>query len=113
MPHWSHPQTTHDDASHVMPVALYVRAFLGLLLLLVATLMAARLPLGVGFNSLIALVIAAAKAIIVVFYFMHVRFSSRLVQIWAAAGFVWLLILFGITLADYIVRSWAPVAGWQ
>ncbi len=96
-----------------MPVVLYVRAFLGLLLLLVATLMAARLPLGVGFNSLIALAIAAAKALIVVFYFMHVRFSSRLVQIWAAAGFVWLLIMFGITLADYIVRSWAPIAGWQ
>lgn len=106
--------TQHEaNNEHVLPVAVYVRAFAALLVLLVVTLAAARLPLGTAANSLVALAVAAAKAVIVIFYFMHVRFSSRLVQIWAAAGFVWLVIMFGITLADYVVRSWAPVPGWE
>lgn len=102
----------HSEHSHVAPVAVYVRAFAALLILLVITLLAAQLPLGTAANSLIALAIAAAKAIIVVFYFMHVRFETRLVQLWAAVGFFWLLIMFGITISDYVARSWAPVAGW-
>jgi len=102
----------HEVGSHALPVSIYIKAFAALIVLLVVTLAAASLPLGVGLNSLIALAIAAAKAIIVVFYFMHVRFSSRLVQIWAAAGFVWLVIMFGITLSDYLVRSWIRIPGW-
>lgn len=101
---------THE---HVLPLGVYVKAFVALLALLVVTLAAAHLRLGTVANSLVALAIAVAKAVIVVFYFMHVRFSSRLVQIWAAAGFVWLLIMFGITISDYVVRSWLPVVGWQ
>lgn len=103
---------SHTTEAHALPLAVYVKAFLALLVLLVVTILAAYLPLGTGLNSLVALAIATAKAIIVVLYFMHVRFSSRLVQLWAAAGFVWLLIMFGITLTDFIVRSWAPVPGW-
>lgn len=103
---------SHTNDAHALPLSVYIKAFAALLVLLVATLLAAQLRLGTGVNSLVALAIATAKAIIVVLYFMHVRFSSRLVQVWAAAGFVWLVIMFGITLSDYVVRSWAPVAGW-
>jgi cytochrome c oxidase subunit 4 len=44
-----------------------------------------------------------------VLYFMHVRWSSRLTWVVAASGFFWLLILFGLTMADYVSRGW--VAG--
>jgi cytochrome c oxidase subunit 4 len=46
------------------------------------------------------------KAVLILLYFMHVRFSSKLVWIFAVAGFVWLAILIGLTLNDYITRSW-------
>jgi len=100
----------HDQ--HVLPVGVYLRAFAGLVLLLGATLLAAHVRLGAGIGSLVALAVAGAKAVIVVFYFMHVRFGTRVVQIWAGAGFAWLLILFGITVADYVARSWTVVPGW-
>jgi cytochrome c oxidase subunit 4 len=55
------------------------------------------------------LAIACTKALLVVLYFMHVRWSTRLTWVVAASGFFWLLILFGLTMADYVSRGW--VAG--
>jgi cytochrome c oxidase subunit 4 len=101
-----------DQDQHVQPVGLYLRAFAGLLVLLACTQLAAQARLGAGLGSLVALAIAGAKAVLVVLYFMHARFGTRVVQVWAATGFAWLLILFGITLADYVARSWVVVPGW-
>jgi cytochrome c oxidase subunit 4 len=42
----------------------------------------------------------------VILFFMGVRWSSRLTWVVAASGFVWLLILFGITMSDYMSRGW-------
>jgi cytochrome c oxidase subunit 4 len=52
------------------------------------------------------LAIAVTKAALVILFFMGVRWSSRLTMIVAASGFVWLLILFGITMSDYLSRGW-------
>jgi cytochrome c oxidase subunit 4 len=52
------------------------------------------------------LAIACTKALLVILFFMHVRWSSRLTWVVAASGFVWLLILFGITMTDYLTRGW-------
>jgi cytochrome c oxidase subunit 4 len=60
----------------------------------------------VPLNTVMALVIAAVKATLVVLYFMHVKYSPRLVWIFAAAGFLWLIILLVLTLADYASRNW-------
>ena len=49
------------------------------------------------------------KALLVMLFFMHVRWSTRLTWVVAASGFFWLLILFGFTMADYLTRGW--VAG--
>jgi cytochrome c oxidase subunit 4 len=49
------------------------------------------------------------KALLVILFFMHVRWATRLTWVVAASGFVWLLILFGITMTDYLTRGW--VAG--
>ena len=52
------------------------------------------------------LTIALTKAALVILFFMGVRWSSRLTWVVAASGFVWLLILFGITMSDYLSRGW-------
>ena len=49
---------------------------------------------------------ALLKATLVVLFFMHVKYASRLVQLVVIASIVWLIILFGITLSDYLTRGW-------
>ena len=53
-------------------------------------------------NNVVMLAIACTKALLVILFFMHVRWSTRLTWVVAASGFFWLLILFGITMADYL-----------
>ena len=50
--------------------------------------------------------IAITKALLVILFFMHVRWSTRLTWVVAASGFFWLLILFGLTMSDYLTRGW-------
>lgn len=72
------------------------------------TVVVAYFDLG-ALNNIVMLTIACTKALLVVLYFMHVRWGTRLTWVVAASGFVWLLILFGFTLSDYLTRGW--VAG--
>jgi cytochrome c oxidase subunit 4 len=58
------------------------------------------------FNPVVALTIAVIKAVLVILFFMHVRYSSRLTMVTVAAGFFWLLILITLSLSDYISRDW-------
>jgi cytochrome c oxidase subunit IV len=57
------------------------------------------------FNPVVALTIACVKAVLVILYFMHVRYSSRLTKVTVAAGFFWLLILISLSLSDYLTRA--------
>jgi cytochrome c oxidase subunit 4 len=74
-----------------------------LVVLLGLTCGAAYLPLG-PFNVAVGLAIAAAKAAIVALLFMNLRRSSALVRLAAAAGFFWLVVLFALTLSDFVTR---------
>lgn len=76
---------------------LYLLAFLGL------TVTMAYVPIG-PFNTVIALIIALTKAILVGTIFMELRESRALVLVFAAAGFYWLAIMFWLTFADYLTR---------
>ena len=58
------------------------------------------------YNDLVAMSIAVAKGLLVVLFFMHVKYSSRLIWVFAGAGFFWLFILFGLKLSDYMSRDW-------
>jgi cytochrome c oxidase subunit 4 len=58
-----------------------------------------------GANTVVALTIAVIKATLVVLYFMHVRYSTRLTWVIVIAGFFWLAIMFGLTMADYMSRT--------
>ena len=94
-----------SSSEHIMSLGANLLVFAGLMLLLIATVVAAQFDLG-ALSIAIALTIAAAKALLIILYFMHIRFSSRLAWIFAASGFVWLAILLGLTLSDYISRGW-------
>lgn len=59
-----------------------------------------------GANTLVALLIAFTKMTFVVLYFMHVRWSSRLIWLTALSGFFWLAIMFAFTMQDYLTRSY-------
>jgi cytochrome c oxidase subunit 4 len=52
------------------------------------------------------LAIASIKAMLVILFFMHVRWSTRLTWVVVASGFFWLLIMFGLTMTDYVSRGW-------
>jgi cytochrome c oxidase subunit 4 len=74
-----------------------------LMTLLGLTWLAARFDLGFA-NTVIALVISGTKMVLVLLFFMQVRYSSRLVLIFACAGFVWWMIFVSLALTDYLTR---------
>jgi cytochrome c oxidase subunit 4 len=93
--------------THASPsLVTYGIIFVALLSLTAATIVAAYLPLGV-LHAPIALVIAFAKTTLVALFFMHVRYSGRLIWLVAAGGLVWLAILLS-TYHDYLTRGWTP-----
>jgi cytochrome c oxidase subunit 4 len=70
---------------------------------LLLTLGSAYLPLG-WLNGVVNLAIAAAKALLVMIFFMHLRSSHYVLRLAAAAGFFWLAILIGLSLSDFLAR---------
>ena len=97
---------------HVVPVKLYLLVFGALMVGTVITVAAAFVDLGV-LNNVVMLGIAILKATLVVLFFMHVKYTTRLIHVVAAGGFFWLLILFAITMADYLTRGWLDAgAAW-
>jgi cytochrome c oxidase subunit 4 len=96
-------------SEHIVPVRVYLVIFLALLAGTALTVMAAFYDFPWRFNTVIALTIASIKATLVVLYFMHVRYSSRLVWVIVASALFWLAILFALTFSDYFTRAWMPV----
>jgi cytochrome c oxidase subunit 4 len=94
----------------VVPVRTYVMIFAALLALTATTTLVAFRDLG-PLNDLAALGIAVVKAALVVLYFMHARGSPRMTKLVIAAALAWLLMLFALTLGDYLSRGWLGVPG--
>jgi cytochrome c oxidase subunit 4 len=97
----------HANGHHVASVQFYLVIFGALIVGTLLTVVVAKFDLG-PFNNIVMLTVACAKALLVVLYFMHVRWGTRLTMVVAASGFFWLLILFTITMADYASRGWMP-----
>jgi cytochrome c oxidase subunit IV len=95
---------------HIPSVWTNFRIFVILLALLFATVGAAYLPLG-PLHFPAAMAIAAAKAVIIALFFMHVLHSHRLTMVIFAASFLWLAIMIGLTLADYVSRGSFDIPG--
>jgi len=108
----------HGDAFHIHhpPAAVYWKVFGLLMILLFITVGAYEFDLSkfaggwVGVNLIVALIIAVTKAALVVLYFMNVKGSTKLTWLWAALGFIWLMIMGGVFI-DYTSRGDLP--GWQ
>jgi cytochrome c oxidase subunit IV len=98
------------SSAHVTPVKVYVTIFVALLVFTFLTYDVARYDLG-ALNTPVALAIAITKASLVVMFFMGLRFNTPLTKVVAVAGLFWLLILFGLTMNDYLTRTWLGVAG--
>jgi cytochrome c oxidase subunit 4 len=94
----------------ITPVRTFVFIWASLLTLTFLTVVAAAQNFG-ALNTPIALLIAVTKASLVVVFFMAVRYNSQLTKTVVIAGFLWLAILFGLTLNDYLTRAWMGVVG--
>ena len=100
-----------EAAAHEPALTSYFLVFAALMVLLVLTVAAAFLPHHFG---ILNLVIACVKASMVIYYFMHVRDSSRLTKVFVLASFLWLGILFVLTFSDYFSRYMLPMSnGWD
>ena len=92
-------------SDHILPTRVYYTIFGVLMLCTYLTVQAAFIDLG-AFNAVAALVIAVFKAALVVLFFMHVKYSSRLTWVIVIASMFWLGILLVLTMSDYLTRSW-------
>ena len=98
-------------SEHIVQRSTYFVIFGALMVGTVLTVLAARVDFGNEVvNTVIALTIAVAKAMLVVLWFMHVRYSQRIIWVLFAGGFFWLAIMMSLTGSDYLSRSWASPA---
>jgi cytochrome c oxidase subunit 4 len=97
-------------SAHIASKSLYYTIFLALLALTGLTVGVTYVDLGQA-NLFVALAIALTKATLVGLFFMHLRWSSRLVHVAVIAAFAFLAILAMFTFGDYVSRGWLGVAG--
>ena len=95
---------------HIVTKKQYAYVFVILLVLTLGTTVAGNMDLG-PFNVVVALVIAVIKASLVVLFFMHVYWSTKLTRLVAVSGIAWLGLLLWLTLTDMISRGWLGVPG--
>lgn len=93
-------------SEHIVPVRIYLVIFMSLLAGTALTVIAAFYDFPWQLNTIVALTIATIKATLVVLYFMHVRYSLRLVWVIVASALFWLAIMFALTFSDYLTRGW-------
>src|SRR5437867_13370652 len=92
-------------AAHVVPVRTYYLIFSALMIGTGITVADSFVDLG-ALNTIVALTIATVKAVLVVLFFMHVKYSSRLTWAVVVGSIFWLGILLALTSSDYLTRSW-------
>ena len=96
-------------SEHIVSVRVYITIFMVLLVGTALTVLAAFIDFPWRLNTIVALTIATIKATFVVLYFMHVRYSSRLIWVIVAAALFWMAILFAFTFSDYLTRDWISI----
>jgi cytochrome c oxidase subunit 4 len=97
-------------SDHIVSPSVYVGVFLALMVGTGLTVFAATVDLGM-WNTPVALLIAVAKALLVVLFFMHVKYSSRLVALAIGGGVLWLVLLIAGVATDYLSRNWVGTPG--
>jgi cytochrome c oxidase subunit 4 len=105
----------HEQEHHIVSPVIYVIIGLTLLVATATTVWASYLDLGewqvapglvIFWNPVVALAIASTKAVLVVLFFMHVKYSTKLTKLTVGAGLFTFLALISMTMSDYISRAW-------
>lgn len=108
-----HPETDHEH--HIVSPMIYLTILGCLFVATGLTVWASFIDLGewhiaqgvtLFWNPVVALAIACTKMILVVLFFMHVKYSTKLTKLTVASGLIMFLVLVGMTLADYMTRAW-------
>jgi cytochrome c oxidase subunit IV len=103
--HGPNEQDVHDSLNHVVSPVIYITVAAILLVMTAVTAAVSFVDLGT-FNAVVALFIACFKASIVVLFFMHVKYSSKLTKLTVFSGLFLFAVLISLTLADYTTRAW-------
>jgi cytochrome c oxidase subunit IV len=93
-------------SGHVSPKSIYYGIFAALMVLTGITIGVAFINLE-QLNFPVAITIAILKATLVILFFMHVKYSSKLTKLVIGGGIFFLLVLFSLTLSDYLSRGWS------
>jgi cytochrome c oxidase subunit IV len=98
-------------AEHVVERKTYIVVWVALMALMILTAGLSRINLG-EWSTVAAMTIAVIKALLVILFFMHVRYENQKI-VWAVvvAGFFWLALNLGLTMTDYLTRGILGVAG--
>jgi cytochrome c oxidase subunit IV len=111
----THDNHQHEGEHHIVSPVVYLTILLALLVGTALTVWASFIDLGewhiapgitLFWNPVVALAIACTKMILVVLFFMHVKYSPKLTKLTVASGLFMFLVLVGMTLADYMTRAW-------
>jgi len=92
-------------ASHVVPLRVYAGVLAALFVLLAMTVAASHIEHG-ALNLLVGLSIAVAKATLILWFFMQLRYDTPVIRLAAGAGFILLAILMSMVISDYLTRGW-------
>ncbi len=95
---------------HVVSLKVYFAIFAALMVLTAVTVAVAYVDLG-ALNTFVALAVAVTKATLVILFFMHVKYSTKLTWLVVASGFFFLAIMIAFTLADFVSRGWLGTPG--
>ena len=96
-------------SGHIAPVRSYVLIFALLMIFTAITVVVAFINLG-PLNFPVAISIAIVKATLVILFFMHVKYSSQLTKMIIGTGLFFLLVMFSLTMTDYLSRGWRTEA---
>ena len=96
---------SEEHRQHVIPSSIYVGIWATLMVLTAVTVFASFIDLG-DWNIVLALVIATIKATLVVLFFMHLYYSSKLTKVTVIAAIFFLFLLLALSMTDYLTRAW-------
>ncbi len=102
--HQNHHEEQHEE-NHIVSPKIYAVIAVALLLCTALTVAASYVEMG-PWNAVVALAIAVFKATLVVLFFMHIKYSSKLMKLTVGAGLFTFLALVGMSMSDYISRAW-------
>jgi cytochrome c oxidase subunit IV len=97
-------------AGHISPKSTYYAIFTALMVLTAVTVAVAFVNLG-SFNFPVAIGIAITKATLVILFFMHAKYSSRLTKLFVGTAFFFLFVLLSLSLTDYLSRGMKTYPG--